>query len=407
MWPFNKKVKEEREAPQNTQTQDQECTCASDSLSFASLLTQNYSYRSISPVFACVELISTSIASIPLLVVDEDSCGNRTIVKHHPLQRIFKGKNVQTMSMYQIMKSVMQDVLLKGNGYILINRNETGIVTSLRYLPAGSVSPQYQEYNDTLYYIVSVKVGSDSKKSMKIQPKDIIHITRTTKDGVIGVATTTFASDTIELAKSSETAAKKFFDSNLNVSGLLSCKVALNEKQRQDIKNAWQSGRGENVLQVLPMGVDYVQLGVAAKDAQLLESRDHNAVEIARFFGVPIQLIQSAQNLTYKALEDLNNIFYQYTLLGYIRSIEEEFTRKLFIDDDFIVDMDENEFLMRVNKQTLSSYLTSLVGGGIMTINEARKELGLPEVDDADKLHIAYSDASKAQIGDENKNPDE
>lgn len=309
------------------------------------------------------------------------------------------------MSMYNIMKSVMQDVLLKGNGYILINRGESGVVTSLRYLPAGSVSPQYQEYNDTLYYIVTVKIGDDSRKSLKVQPKDIIHITRTTKDGVIGVSTTSFASDTIELAKSSETAAKKFFDSNLNVSGLLSCKVALNEKQRQDIKNAWQSGRGENVLQVLPMGVDYVQLGVAAKDAQLLESRDHNAVEIARFFGVPIQLIQSAQNLTYKALEDLNNIFYQYTLLGYIRAIEEEFTRKFFIDDDFIVDMDENEFLMRVNKQTLSTYLTSLVGGGILTVNEARKELGLAEVPDGDKLHIAYSDASKAQIGDENTPP--
>lgn len=39
MWPFTKKVKEEREAPQNTQPQEQECTCASDSLSFASLLT--------------------------------------------------------------------------------------------------------------------------------------------------------------------------------------------------------------------------------------------------------------------------------------------------------------------------------------------------------------------------------
>jgi len=62
--------------------------------------------------------------------------------------------------------------------------------------------------------------------------------------------------------------------------------------------------------------------------------------------------------------------------------------------------MDENEFLLRTDKKTTGEYLSKLVGGGIMTVNEARKELGLSEIEDGDKLHIAYSDASKAQIND-------
>lgn len=95
----------------------------------------------------------------------------------------------------------------------------------------------------------------------------------------------------------------------------------------------------------------------------------------------------------------MNNIFYQYTLLGYIRCIEEEFNRKVFSDSELIVDMDEDEFLMRVNKQVLAQYLSTLVGGGIMTVNESRRILGLSEKDNGDDLHIAYSDASKAQIG--------
>ena len=120
-----------------------ECTCNADSLTFAQFFGQDYSYRSLSAVFACVELISNALASMPLRVVREDEEGQREIVRHHPLQLIFKNRNLQTMTMPQIIKSAVSDVLLKGNGYILINRNEAGIVTSLRYVPASAVSIQY------------------------------------------------------------------------------------------------------------------------------------------------------------------------------------------------------------------------------------------------------------------------
>ena len=91
--------------------------------------------------------------------------------------------------------------------------------------------------------------------------------------------------------------------------------------------------------------------------------------------------------------------------MPYIRVIESEFTRKLFYDDDeLIVDMDEDEFLLRTDKASTASYLSTLVGGGIMTVNEARKELGLSEVESGDELHIAFSDASKAKIGSEDEN---
>ena len=379
---------------------EKDCPCdKSESLSFESLFTNTYSNRSLSAVYSCVELISSSIASIPMRVVEEDEHGHRTIVKHHPLQRIFKSKNVQTMTFFNIMKSVMTDVLLSGNGYILINRNETGLPISLRYIKASAVSVQYDAYHDTLYYIITIA----DDKGMRYKPQDVIHIVRNTSDGVNGISTTTFAKDAIGLAKSSEVAAKKFFDSNMNVAGLLSCKTMMTEQQRTSIKDAWMSGRGENTLQILPLGVDYVKLGVASKDAQLLESRGYNTQEITRFFTVPLQLIQAGDKMTYTNLEDLNNIFYQYSLLPFIRSIEEEFTRKFFIDSDYIVDMDEDEFLMRVNKNTLSSYLSTLVGGGIMSVNEARVYLGLKEVKDGDQLHIAYSDASKAQIGNDSE----
>jgi HK97 family phage portal protein len=405
--PKSNKADKLFESENRSNSDDCACSVTSDSLIFEQLFQRDFSYRSLSAVYACVEIIANSLASMPLRVVSEDEEGHREVVKHHPLQRIFKSRNVQTMTMPQIMKSVISDVLLRGNGYILINRNEAGLVYSLRYIPASAVSVQYDDYKDTLHYIVSVKISDDANKTFKVLPKDIIHITKTTRDGVNGQSVMHFAKSALDLAKSAEDAAEQWFESGMNVSGLLSCKSALTEKQRTDIKNSWTAGRGKNTLQILPLGVDYVALGVDAKSGMLLESRQYETIETARFFGVPVQLIQSGEKLTYNSLEQLNLLFLQHTLMPYISIIESEFTRKLFPDEDsLLVDMDENEFLLRTDKKSTGEYLSKLVGGGIMTVNEARKELGLGEVEDGESLHIAYSDASKAEIGSE-KEPEQ
>lgn len=399
---FSKKEKREEQPDTQPSNKEEECKCTSDSLIYEAIFGRDYSYRSISSVFACVELISNALSSMPLRLVHVDEHGHREVVAHHPLQRIFRNKNIQTMSIQQTMKSAIQDVLMHGNGYIIVKKNEAGIITALRYVKAGAVSVQYDDYKDILYYIVTI---DDDHKALKYKPEEVIHFTKTTTDGVNGRSVVSFAKKAIDLAMSAEDAAKQYFDSNMNVSGLLSCKTMMNEKQRQDIKNSWTAGRGKNTLQILPIGVDYVQLGTDAKSGMLLESRQHETTDIARFFGVPVQLIQSGEKLTYNSLEQLNLLFYQHTLQPYICMIESEFTRKLFYDDDFLeVDMDESEFLLRTDKASTANYLKTLVDSGILTVNEARLELGLSEVEDGDKLHIAYSDASKAQIGAGNPN---
>lgn len=254
-------------------------------------------------------------------------------------------------------------------------------------------------------------MDKDSTKR-RYSPRDVIHVVKDTREGITGVPVSTFAKDVIELTKSAEEAAKQFFESGMNVSGILACKTMMNEKQRQDIKSSWAAGKGRNTLQILPMGVDYIQLGVDGAKGQLLESRQYQTIEIARYYGVPAQFLQSSDKVTYTAgaLEQMNLIFFQQTLLPFISSIESEFTRKLFYDDDeYIVDMDETAFLLRTDKSTTSSYLSTLVGGGIMTVNEARRELNLSELDnpDCNTVHIAFSDASKAKIGNDLTNTNE
>ena len=49
-------------------------------------------------------------------------------------------------------------------------------------------------------------------------------------------------------------------------------------------------------------------------------------------------------------------------------------------------------------KEKQSKYLQTLVSTGIMTVNEARKVLELPQVEGGDKLIIAYTDINQNTI---------
>jgi phage portal protein BeeE len=54
--------------------------------------------RSLAAVYACVELITNALSCIPLRVIQKSDDEVITPIKHHPVQRIFKNKNIQTLS---------------------------------------------------------------------------------------------------------------------------------------------------------------------------------------------------------------------------------------------------------------------------------------------------------------------
>ena len=85
--------------------------------------------------------------------------------------------------------------------------------------------------------------------------------------------------------------------------------------------------------------------------------------------------------------------------MPFITEFEQEFTRKVFAEDDEkIVDVDENSYLMRADRKTTAEYYSKMTTSGILSINDARRELGYSDVEDGDSHTVAYSDVSKANL---------
>jgi len=110
---------------------------------------------------------------------------------------------------------------------------------------------------------------------------------------------------------------------------------------------------------------------------------------------------------SYSSIEASLIQFLTNTLKPWIVMLEQEFTKKLLRPSelDLVVNIDERKLLM-TDKNSMSNYLKTLVSSGILSINEARKELELAPIDGGDEHYLPYTDLAANKVGDEN-NSDE
>ncbi len=85
--------------------------------------------------------------------------------------------------------------------------------------------------------------------------------------------------------------------------------------------------------------------------------------------------------------------------------LEQEINRKLILPKDknkYYIDVVEED-IIKQDKQSQVNYLSTLVDKGIITRNEARKQLGYSPVEGGDELMISYSDPNQNKINPDNQ----
>lgn len=354
---------------------------------------------SLSAVFAAIEIISNSVAELPINVKtrEDDKTG---LIKVHP---IYDALNNGLMTKFMLIKMLVTDMLLYGNGIAYIAREMDGTPKSIIYCPYGTYNIMYNANTRALSYKIS------SIRKGQIEPIDVIHLVKNSKNGVEGIGVLYYASHTLDLAKATEKAAQDYFSSGCHVAGILSTTAPrLTREQRETIRDAWNQAHGNKGtgMAILENGMQYSPVAANSKESQLLETRLFNLNDIARFFSISPVLLGDLSHSSYSTIEASLLEFVTHTLFPYITLIENEFTRKLIkpSEKNLFIDLDEN-YIVKSDKQSQANYLSTLVGKGIMTINEARHQLGLNPMEGGDDLIIPFTNINDNKIN--NKNTEE
>lgn len=360
-------------------------------------LFQNGNSLTLSTVYRCVELISDSVAVLPINIETKDG----KYIPNHKLYQVFDNRD-NILDRYTLIKMLIQSVLLKGNGYCYIYRNQDGSVKSLRFLESGDVTINYNKETNKLYY--SVPIISPKR----IESCNMIHLKKFSYNGVDGISVLSFASNSVKNSKNTEQSANDFFSNGRNLAGILKVNSPLTPQQTKDIKRAWNetyTNNGQGIA-VLQGNMDFQTISVSSSEAQMIEARHFNVLDICRFFGINPILLGEQGGSQYGVVESLQREFVLHTLIPYVEMVEQEFNRKLLklSESDLNIKL-EIEQMLKANKKEEAEYLVSLSNNGILTPNECRMQLGYQPVEGGDQLHVAFSDVNQNTIS--NNQPDE
>jgi HK97 family phage portal protein len=127
----------------------------------------------------------------------------------------------------------------------------------------------------------------------------------------------------------------------------------------------------------------------------LIAARTLTREEIAMVYDVPPPMIGDLTHGTYSNVQELHSMLYVTTLRPWLKLIEETLQAQLidpepaWRDDGIFLEFDLSEVLRGSPKEQLDA-LSVAFGAGLITLNEARKELNLPRLADpsADKPFI-------------------
>ena len=337
----------------------------------------------LSAVYRCVEVITNGVASLPVKLYRTDEKGFKYEI-HNNLSFILSKKPTGKINAFTFYKLIVKDILLMGNAYALILRDDNGEIIGLQYIQAGLVSP-IDKVDRIEYQVTGIKGF--------VRQEDILHFMNYTDNGVYGISVLTHARRTLGIADYGENASENFYKSGGCTTGFLKFDGPSSGKQREEILSAWNQATGgvrnqPNGIPVLPANVNYTQLSVNPADAQLLESREFSIVEICRFFGVSPTKCFDLTHASYNNSEMAELAFLNDTLRPLLTKIEMEMETKLFKPEEgYDIKFDVSE-LLRTDKKSQAEYFTKLFNLGVLSPNDIRKELDMDEIEGGD-IHCA------------------
>lgn len=344
----------------------------------------NSKVLTLATVYRCVECISDAVAQLPIQILKVSGKGYKKQATTHPAYWLLNMEPSMYMSRFMMLKSMVVSMLLKGNAYVRVVRDDEGNAIWLEFLHPDTVTIVDNEWGHIMAY-AHPRYGW-------IEPRDMIHVPNYSSDGEHGVSTIRHAASALKLSYDSDEHAREFFESGASLSGVVTVNHVLTQKQKDDFLSKWNArmaGGGSNIA-LLEADMDYKAISVNPVDAQLLETRKYGVVDICRFFGVSPHKAYDMSSQSYASVEAEQLAFLTDTLQPLLAKIELEFERKIFTNKEkfkFFVTFDTS-VLLRTDKGALADYYTKMYNLGVLTTNDIRKQLDLEPVAYGDQAFV-------------------
>lgn len=369
---FNRKKKEIRNLDQKTADFIKGVDLDTGQTSNSGVDVDEETALKISAVYACVKVISETVASLPLNLLKELTNGDSEKAKQHPLYSVLKDSPNSEMSSFTFREMLMTNLLLWGNAYAHIKRNRLGQIVELYPLKSKNMVVERDAITNNIKYTYTNNKGITKTYS----PRQVLHIPAFTFDGVLGVSPISYAREAMGLALATEEFGARFFGNGARPGGVLEHPGVVKDpdKLRDSWNKVYQGTANSHKVAVLEEGMKYHEVGMSPEDSQFLQTRAFQLTEICRIFRVPPHMIGDLSRSTFSNIEHQSIDFVVHTIRPWLVRWEQAIIRSLLNEEERTIYYPKFNVdgLMRGDFATRMSGYAIARQNGWMSANEIR-----------------------------------
>ena len=276
-------------------------------------------------VYACVRILSETIASLPLHTFRYTDRGKEKALDH-PLYYLLHNEPNSEMTSFVFRETLMSHLLLWGNAYAQIIRDGRGQILSLYPLLPDMMTVDRAANGEIIYQYRT------DRGVYLLRREEVLHVPGLGFDGLIGYSPIAMAKNAIGMAIATEEYGASFFANGANPGGVLEHPGVVKDPKR--VRESWnavyQGSSNAHRVAVLEEGMKFQAIGIPPEQAQFLETRKFQINEIARIFRVPPHMLADLEKSSFSNIEQQSLEFVKYTLDPWVIRWEMAFQKALF-----------------------------------------------------------------------------
>lgn len=339
-------------------------------------------------VYACVRILSESIAGLPLHMYRYEDDGSKTKAVEHPLYHLLHDEPNPEMTSFIFRETLMSHLLLWGNAYAQIIRNGKGDIIALYPLMPNRMKVERDAKGQLYYEYQTMKEDAPTMKGAVYQlyPNEVLHVPGLGFDGLVGYSPIAMAKNAIGLAIAAEEYGSKFYANGAAPSGVLEHPNVLKDPAK--VRDSWNAAFGGSSnahrVAVLEEGMKYTPISISPNEAQFLETRKFQINEIARIFRVPPHMVGDLEKSSFSNIEQQSLEFVKYTLNPWVCRWEQALQRALLDDDE------KGKYFFRFNVEGLlrGDYQSRMNGYAIARQNGWMSANDIRELENIDRIPV-------------------
>ena len=329
----------------------------------------------IGAVFRCVDLISKTMASLPLHMFESMDGRRKDKAIQHPLYNLVYCLPNEYTTAYDFWQMFVANLLLTRGGFAKIVRNNRGRIVSIWNIPTANVSGVSETSDGKRYITVSTTEGSE-----RLLAGEYLYVPNfrfsddTTPNDPIGLA-----SRILGMTKDLNTLSASAFKTGVNPGGFLEAPGGLSDKAYArlgaDFQRKYAGVQNAGRFIILEEGVKAKMVDRDLEKTQALQSRKFAVTEICRVFGVPPHLCMDLEHATFTNIEQQSLEFVRDCINPNSVRIEQAMYRDLLTPrerEKYFFKFNTNG-LLRGDTAARTAYYNSARQNGWMSANDIRQ----------------------------------